>query len=674
MTKAALSLKFGVDYYPEHWPKSRWAKDAELMGELGFNIVRLAEFSWSKIEPREGEYNFEWLDEAINILATKGIKAIIGTPTAAPPPWIIKKHPDVLRVDPHGVRSPEGTRRNYCPNNPNYIMYTKRITKALALHYRDNPNVIGWQIDNEFGIDPCYCENCIKAFRNWLKNKYGSLENLNSSCGFTFWSQEYSDWDEIFPPRPPLDMQNPSLCLDWHRFLNDSWLKYQQIQVDIIREIAPHHIVTHNFMGLYKELDYFKLAEPLDIVSFDYYPKWSSNIDYTRAAMAHDVMRSLKKKPYWIMELQSGAVKVHTAPIPKPGEIRLWTLQSIARGADGILYFRWRSCRFGAEEYWHGILDHDGVPRRRFHEIRKVSEDLKKIEPHIGGTNVKPEVAFTLSYDNLWAFDLEVGYGGKNYYGLDSWEPSLDFYRVLYSRNLPVDFVDPSREGLFNYKTVFVPSLMLINKTIEENLKSYVKKGGILVAIPRTGAKDWNNVITDTALPSALSDLFGIAVEEYTGLSDGEKVSIETNKNILNRKVVGKGRCWAEMLQPKEGAETIAYYTAGIYTNEPAATINNYGSGLAIYIGSFLDENLYSTILDWIMEKGDIKPTFPPTDGLEAVERIGSSGRIIFALNHSEHTIQIPLKGEYFEIISGEKISDIIKIEGLDAKVLKPLS
>jgi beta-galactosidase len=674
MFKSALSLKFGVDYYPEHWPRSRWARDAELMGELGFNIVRLAEFSWSKIEPREGEYNFEWLDEAISILANKGIKAIIGTPTAAPPPWIIKKHPDILRVDHHGVRSPEGTRRNYCPNNPNYIAHTKRIVQALALHYRDNPNVIGWQIDNEFGIDPCYCENCVKAFRNWLKSKYGSLENLNSSCGFIFWSQEYEDWDEIFPPKPPLDMQNPSLCLDWHRFLSDSWIRYQQIQVDIIREIAPNHIITHNFMGLYKELNYFKLAEPLDIVSFDYYPKWSLNVDYARSAMAHDVMRSLKKKPYWIMELQSGAVKVHTAPIPKPGEIRLWTLQSIARGADGLLYFRWRSCRFGAEEYWHGILDHDGVPRRRFFEVKKVSEDLMKIAPHIEKTNVKSEIAFTLSYDNLWAFDLEVGYGGKNYYGLDSWDPSLDFYRVLYSKNLPVDFVDPSKEDLSKYKVVFVPSLMLIDEAAEKNLRSYVKKGGILIATTRTGAKDWNNVIVDAALPGVLSDLFGITVEEYTGLPDDEKVGIETNETMLSRKVAGKGRCWAEMLLPKEDAKIVAYYNMGIYVGKPAATINNYGEGLAIYIGSFPDEILYSAILDWLMERLKIEPVLPSTEGLEAVERTGSNGRVIFALNHSERMIQVPLKREYYEILSGEKVDGLLKIEGLDAKVLKPIN
>jgi len=671
MLRENLKFVFGVDYYPEHWPKNRWIKDVDLMSELGFNVVRLAEFSWSKIEPKEGEYNFEWLDKIINLLAERGIRVIIGTPTASPPPWIIKKHPNILRVDPYGRRSPEGTRRNYCPNNPDYIAHTRRIVEAMALHYRDNPNVIGWQIDNEFGIDLCYCNECVKAFRRWLKNKYETLENLNSSCGFIFWSQEYGDWDEIFPPRPPLHMQNPSLCLDWHRFMNDSWIRYQQIQVDIIRKIAPHHLITHNFMGLYKELNYFKLAEPLDIVSFDYYPKWSSNVDYARCAMAHDVMRSLKKKPYWIMELQSGAVKTHMAPIPQPGEIRLWTMQSIARGANGILYFRWRTCRFGAEEYWHGILDHDGVPRRRFFEVKRISGDLEKIAPYIDGTTVKSKIAFILIYDNIWAWDLEVGYGGKNYYGLGSWEPSLDFYRALYSRNLPVDFVDPTKEDLSNYKIIFVPSLMLMNKSIDDKLRSYVNDGGILIATPRTGVKDWNNVIVNLALPGGLSDLFGITIEEYTGIPDGGEVSIEMDKSKFGCTAAGKGRNWAELLLPRE-AEVLARYRTGIYADKPAVTINNYGRGLAIYFGVFPDESFYSMLADWLIKEAGIKPILPPTEGLEATERAGSSDKVIFALNHSNRTIKVPLEEECYEILSGEKVKNELRIGGLDVKVLRP--
>jgi len=665
------SLRFGVDYYPEHWPKERWTEDAHLMAEAGFNTVRLAEFAWSKIEPREGKYNFQWLDEVLDILSEKGIKAIIGTPTAAPPPWIVQAHPDVLIVDGNGRRKSEGTRKNYCANNPHYIEYSRRIVENMVLHYRDNPNVLGWQIDNEFGVDLCYCENCVKAFRDWLRRKHESLEELNRVCGLIFWGQEYRSWDEIYPPRPPLGTQNPSLSLEWGRFSSDSWIEYQQVQLNIIRKDAPHQIVTHNFMGLYKELDYFKLAEPLDLVSFDYYPKWSANVDYAASAMAHDVMRSLKKKPYWIMELQSGAVKTHMAPIPKPGEIRLWTIQSVARGADGTLYFRWRSCRFGAEEYWHGILDHDGIPRRRYFEVKKVSEELRKAAPFTEGTLVKPEIAITLVYDNLWALDLEVGHSDKNYYGVSSWEPTLDCYRALYARNVLVDFVNPASEKMDSYKAVFVPSLMLMSRKIEENLRSYVKRGGILIAGPRTGAKDWANVIVNEPLPGSLTDVFGITIEEYTGLPGNGTVDMKGVKAEIGTQDIHRGRNWAEMLQPKE-AKVAAYYQSGIYKQKPAATLNHYGDGTAIYLGTFADKGFYLTLVDWSIEKKKIESVLPSADGFEATERSSSNQKIVFALNYNDDAIRIPCDGKEFEdVISGEKVKGLLKIQGLDAKILK---
>jgi len=671
LVKVKASLHFGVDYYPEHWPRERWARDADLMGELGFNTVRLAEFAWSKIEPKEGEYNFGWLDEVLDMLGKKGMKAIIGTPTAAPPPWIVKAHPDILEIDGYGKRKAEGTRKNYCANNPHYVEHSKIIVEKMVLHYKDNQNVLGWQIDNEFGVDLCYCENCVKAFRDWLRGKYQSLEELNRACGLIFWGQEYGSWDEIYPPRPLFGIQNPSLSLEWRRFSSDCWVEYQQVQVDIVRKHVPHQIITHNFMGLYKELDYFKLAETLDMVSFDYYPRWGPSIDYAASAMAHDVMRSLKKKPYWIMELQSGAVKTHMAPIPRPGEIRLWTIQSVARGADGTLYFRWRSCRFGAEEYWHGILDHDGVPRRRYLEVKKVSEELRKVAPYVEGTFIKPEIAITLTYDNLWALDLEVGYGDRNYYGIHSWEPTLDCYRALYAKNILVDFVNPVSDEVTDYKAIFVPSLMLMNQKIEENMRFYVKEGGILIATPRTGVKDSNNNIVDQSLPGVLSDVFGITIEEYTGLPGDGTVEIRSVDAQVGVQNIYKGRNWAEMLSPNE-AKAAAYYQTGIYKEKPAVTINRFGDGAAMYVGSFPDREFYLTLTDWLMKKKMIESVLPPKEGFEATERSGSSDEIVFALNHNENAIKVPCNGRVFkDLVSGEEIKGFLKIEGRDAKILE---
>ncbi len=662
------SFRFGVDYYPEHWPRERWATDAKMMAELGFNTVRLAEFAWSRMEPVEGEFNFSWLDDALETLSKHGIKAVLGTPTAAPPPWLVKAHPNILQVDAQGRRKPEGTRKNCCAVNPNYIEHTERIVEAMVLHFKDNPSVIGWQIDNEFDVNLCYCENSIKAFRRWLKEKYGSVERLNSALGLVFWGQEYGSWDEVFPPRPPFDMQNPALCLEWHRFSSDAWVNYQRLQVEIIRRHAPHQMVTHNFMGLYKELDYFKLARDLDLVSFDYYPKWSSKVDYAASAMAHDVMRSLKKKQYWIMELQSGAVKTRLAPMPKPGEIRLWTVQSVARGAGGILYFRWRSCRFGAEEYWHGILDHDGVPRRRFSEVKKVSGELFRIAPFFEKTLFDASIGILLVYDNLWAWDLEVGYGGENYYGMGAWEPVLDVYRALYKRNILTDFVDPFSDDLNKYRVLFAPSLMVLNDRLEDALRSYVDRGGVLIATPRTGAKDWCNNIVDKPLPGRVADLFGVTVEEYTGLPEGEACGAV----FLRQKVFFKARNWMEKLAA-EDAEVVAEYSSGMYRGKPAATMKRFGKGIAIYVGTFASSEFHDELVDRLIRMGAAEEVLPDALGVEATRRKGDGKEIVFVLNHKDETVELNLGGRVFiDLVSGDRLSGSVRIEGLDFKAVAP--
>jgi beta-galactosidase len=667
------TVRFGADYYPEHWPRERWSKDAELMSELRFNTVRLAEFAWGRIEPRAGEYDFNWLDDALEVLSRHGIKAILGTPTASPPPWIVKAHPDILQVDGDGRRRAEGTRKSYCALNPNYIEHTRNIVERLVLHYKDNPNVIGWQIDNELDVNLCYCEHSVSAFRTWLRDKYQTLDALNRACGLVFWGQEYGSWDEIFPPRPPLDMQNPSLCLEWHRFSSDAWVNYQKMQVDIIRKHAPHHLVTHNLMGLYKELDYFKLAKDLDLISFDYYPRWSSRVDVVASAMAHDVMRSLKKKPYWIMELQSGAVKTNLAPTPKPGEIRLWTVQSFARGAEGILYFRWRSCRFGAEEYWHGILDHDGTPRRRYSEIRRVSEDLRKIAPYLEGSFLKPSTGISLIYDNLWAWDLEVGYGGENYYGMHAWDPVMDCYRALYRRNVLVDFVEPSREDLNGYRVLFAPSLMLLDDRLERKLRSYVEGGGVLIATPRTGAKDWNNNVVDKPLPGALSDVFGVTVEEYTGLPDGETYEAALLEDALGSRAVFRGRNWAEQLAP-EGARVIAEYRTGAYKGKPAATMNSLGRGIAIYVGSFASAEFYDELVGWLLKGALVEEVLPGATDLEVTKREGHGKEVFFVLNHGEDAVEFNAGRRAFrDILSDETLKGSVKVGGIDFRVLTPI-
>jgi beta-galactosidase len=357
-------MRIGVDYYPEHWERKRWETDARLMEKAGFNVVRLAEFAWGFMEPEEGRYEFEWLDDALATLGKHGISAILGTPTGVMPAWCARKYPETLAMQENGQRYIWGVRKNNCFTSGTYRLLSERITRAMAEHFANNPNVIGWQTDNEFGHPVYYYETCRKTFHEWLRRKYGSLDDLNRAWGSHFWGHIYRDWDEITIPAN-FAQYNPSACLDWQRHF--SWLnvRFQRDQVGILRKLCPAHFITHNFMGLFSDLNYYDLAEDLDHVSWDNYPIWGApGIRYNSSAAA-DLMRGLKRKNFWIMEQTAGPGGWGSfGRNPRPGEIRNVTYQQLARGADGMIWFRWRTCTAGREQYWHGLLGHDGRPLR----------------------------------------------------------------------------------------------------------------------------------------------------------------------------------------------------------------------------------------------------------------------------------------------------------------------
>src|SRR5215212_6049719 len=348
---------FGVDYYPEHWPEARWSVDAQLMAEAGFNTVRLAEFAWSRLEPQPGVFDFAWL-----------VRAILGTPTASPPPWLMQAQPDLFRVDEQGRRLTFGNRREYCPSHPLYHDCTRAIVTVMAEHYAPHPHVVGWQIDNEFG-DRCYCPVCRDAFQHWLRRRYETLDALNGAWGTIFWSHVYTDWSQIPVPVATGGSPNPGLALDFARFASDTYVAYQQLQIDLLRSRTSGQFITHNLMGFgYDKINYYDLARELDLVTWDNYPRtqWSlaADVDPSGPALAAATMYGLKQQPFWVMEQQAGPGGWELVSVmPRPGELRLWAYQQIAHGADGIIFFRWRTARHGAEQYWHGLLEHDGRAR-----------------------------------------------------------------------------------------------------------------------------------------------------------------------------------------------------------------------------------------------------------------------------------------------------------------------
>jgi beta-galactosidase len=632
-------MYIGVDYYPEHWPQERWETDARMMQEAGFNIVRLAEFAWVNMEPQEGKFEFSWLDKALDILNKFGIKAILGTPTAVMPAWVAHKYPETLATQKDGTRIVWGVRKNNCFSSGAYRMLSKSITRAMAEHFNRTPNVIGWQTDNEFGNPLCYCDTCLIEFQAWLKERYISLAELNRAWGTHFWGQGFGDWAEIPIPIDP-STYNPSACLDWQRFY--SWLnvRFQHDQVQIIREICPHQFVTHNFMGLFHELDYYDLAEDLDHVSWDNYPTWGKpNIPYL-ASQAADLMRGLKKKNFWIMEQTAGSGGWGAyGRNPRPGEIRKIAFQQVAHGADHIIWFRWRSCTAGREQYWHGLLGHDGKGLRRYREAAQTAKDLHSVASTLQGTTLKPQVAINYDYDSIWAIRFQPGYSGNNYHA------AMDrVYQALFRAGVNVDFIQSKDISLIKndfapYRLVLAPDLFILSDDVAQALCRFVEKGGVLFADSRTGVKNDTNLCYDRTLPGLLSDALGITIEEYESLShewDGDHGFTYHATGSGNFEGSYTATRTAEWVKPQT-AEKLLGYEQWHMQEFASLTRNHFGEGWGYFLGTVIAESeFYDRMIADILVKAQIHPEVVPPSGVECSLREGNGKRLLFLLNHTE--------------------------------------
>jgi beta-galactosidase len=655
----------GVDYYPEHWPKSRWPTDARLMKEAGFNVVRLAEFAWANLEPEEGRFDFTWLDEALAILRRQGISAILGTPTASMPAWVAHKYPEALAVLYTGLRLLWGVRKDNCFTNPDYRRLSVNITRAMAEHFAKTPNVIGWQTDNEFGghENVCYCDSCRAEFQDWLRRRYRTLARLNRAWGTHFWGHQFGAWAEIQLPRYK-ETYNPSACLDWKRFW--SWLnvRFQHDQVQILREVCPKHFVTHNFMGLFKELDYYHLAEDLDFISWDNYPLTCNGPEVRYdSSLAADVMRGLKRQNFWIMEQTAGACGWSTfTRNPRPGEIRSIAYQQLAHGADAQVWFRWRTCTAGREQYWHGLLGHDGRPLRRYQEAARTAKEYRTLEKHLAGTTVKADVAIIYDYESLWATQIQPGFAGNG-----PQDAVRRYYRALFRAGVNVDIVSPDAR-LSAYKLVLAPNLYILPDALAARLNAYVKQGGVLFADCRTGVKDETSLCHARTLPGRLASMLGIEIQEYESLGDGLTYAITGTEDFPGPFTAVQ---YVDWLTPKK-AEVLAGYDQWHLTSFAALARHRFGRGFGWYLGAVVrEETFYDQLLARLLADAGVRPLVTPPAGVEVSLRQGAGRKLLFLLNHTEQTQTVAVPAGKQELLSGRKTAACLDLPPFAVAVVR---
>ncbi|MSU63586.1 MAG: beta-galactosidase [Pedosphaera sp.] len=665
-------MHFGADYYPEHWvfpyagsaelPESRWDDDASLMAVAGINVVRMGEFSWGICEREEGTYDFSWLRRAMDVMGRSGIQVVLGTPTAAPPLWLSKRHPEVLPVDQDGLLRHEGTRRACCLNTDAYWNASKRVVMAMAHALGDHPQLIAWQIDNGLGAhqtESSFNEEARRDWIAWLKAKYETIDRLNELLGLRFWGQLVNDWSEVPMPMRAPTVHNPALLTDWRRFSSDTCVAFVRMQADILHEIAPETPVTSNLRALTRKFDHFDLGEVLDFISIDSNATVSSKSGETACEI--DIMRSLKKSNirtpgggdsgFWCIEQKAAHVNWQDVnSLVRPGVVRLFSYQMISRGADGVLYFFWRQPRIGSEKFYGGVLTHDGRANGRvYKEVAQIGEELKLLAPIIKGTKVVADTCILYSHDNEWMLDQPM-MPNKHF---NQREHIQLFYNALHARNIPVDFARPT-EDLSKYKLVIAPSLHLLAGGEADLLKLYVQNGGTLVSTFNTGLVDEHGIAPDTGYPHDLTDLFGMEVMEFDPVPPADENHL-VFKGSFPTTHMHPARTWCDLIEPKE-CQVIATYAKDFYANRPAMTVNEYGLGKAIYIGTMSHQPFYYDLVGWIRQTLNIFPVLKVPDNVEVSMRQKDDIKIYFILNHQNSHVRLQFFKPMHDFLTGSSI------------------
>ena len=664
----------GGDYNPEQWPEEVWAQDMRLLKLAHCNAMSVGIFSWVRLEPAEGQFDFGWLDRIMDMLAENGARAVLATPSGARPAWLAAKYPEVLRVRPDRGRNLYGRRHNHCLTSPVYREKTGLINRKLAERYKDHPALLVWHISNEYSGD-CHCDLCRAAFRSWLQLKYPSLDALNQAWWTAFWSHTYTAWEQIDPPSPIGETSVHGLNLDWKRWVTDQTVDFMLNEIAPLRELTPNVPVTTNLMGTFPGLNYWRLAPHLDVVSWDSYPLWHRGDDVALAseiAFVHDLNRSLKGgRPFMLMESVPSATNWQpAAKLKRPGMHVLSSLQAVAHGSDTVQYFQWRKSRGSSEKFHGAVVDHVGHEHTRvFGDVADVGAKLERLDAVVG-TTVRPGVALVYDWENMWAMNDAQGprRGDKGYLD-DCKQHYLPFWR----RGIPVDIIDADQD-LSRYNLVVAPMLYMVRPGVAERIEAVVKAGGTFVATYWSGIVDENDRVTGDGFPGPLRGVLGIWAEEIDALYEGDENSVlPAEGNALGLSGAYAARELCDLIHA-ESAEVLATYGDDFYAGRPALTCNRFGRGRAYYIASrndarFLDD-FYGALgaeLDLLRSLDVDLPA-----GVSAQLRTDGERRFVFVMNFNAAPARVELgDGAYTDLLTGAAVRGALEMARYGVAVLE---
>ncbi|MFJ3761920.1 beta-galactosidase [Streptomyces sp. NPDC090080] len=651
-TLSVPGIVYGGDYNPEQWPEEVWAEDVRLMREAGVNMVSVGIFSWALLEPSEGVLDFSRTDRILGLLHENGIAVDLATPTAAPPAWFFRAHPQALPVDRDGRTLSYGSRQTFCPSSPAYRAAALKITAALAERYASHPAVTMWHVHNEYGCHnaACYCDTSAESFRRWLRARYGDdLAALNHAWGTAFWSQWYYAWDEILPPRATGAVPNPTHQLDWRRFCSDELLSLYTAERDVLREAAPAIPATTNFMVMHNfdALDYWRWAPELDVVANDHYLMSADPESQIDVALSGDVMRSLAGGPWLLMEHSTGAVNWQPVNRAKtPGELRRNALAHVAHGADGICYFQWRAAKAGAEQWHSAMLPHAGTDSRIWQDVVRLGADLRALA-EVRGSGGTAEVAVVWDWDARWALEFPSQPSGE----LRFQDLVRAWYEPLWRAGVAVDFVRPDAD-LSAYKAVLVPSLYLVDDAGAANLTAFAEAGGTLAVGFHSGMVDENSHVRLGGYPGAFREVLGVRTDELFPLLPGERVALSGG---------GTGSLWSERVRPA-GAEVVTSYADGPLAGVPAVTRHAYGAGSAWYLATLPDAETLAGLLGRIREEAGVAAGRAAPQGVEVVVRRGADADFVFVIDHAGAGAEVSVAAGSVELLSGKPVDGVVVV------------